>query len=262
MTSPHCALGVHPHDRARVQAATDHEGAGLARAEIRPGSRVTPPRRLAFGPRLRELGDGGWVLICCAVPALAVASQSDAELWLKVMKTDVQIGCTCGQFRGVARAISGSAGNRLICYCDDCQSFAEYLGRAADILDAHGGTDIFQMSPAHLQIFDGLESLTCVRLTPNGLLRWYALLQDPHRQYSAHPPSPFHWIDSLVHDRQQATAGRDRRTGSRQGVWKVRTRRPGRNWCARQGVVVRAASNLQKADLVAAEGGSQAHALL
>ena len=30
------------------------------------------------------------------------------------------------------------------------------------------------MSPAHLQISDGLESLTCVRLTPNGWLRWYA----------------------------------------------------------------------------------------
>ena len=90
------------------------------------------------------------------------------------MKTDLQISCTCGGLQGVARAVSGSAGNRLVCYCDDCQSFAEFLGRADDILDAHGGTDIFQMSPAHLKIARGVERLACMRLTPNGLLRWYA----------------------------------------------------------------------------------------
>ena len=90
------------------------------------------------------------------------------------MKADLQIGCTCGRFQGVARAISGSAGNRLVCYCDDCQAFAEFLGRADEILDAHGGTDVFQMSAAHLEIVDGAESLSCMRLTPNGLLRWYA----------------------------------------------------------------------------------------
>lgn len=90
------------------------------------------------------------------------------------MKTDIRISCTCGRLQGSARGVSGSAGNRLVCYCDDCQSFAEFLGRADEILDAHGGTDVFQMSPAHLKIADGIESLACMRLTPNGLLRWYA----------------------------------------------------------------------------------------
>lgn len=89
------------------------------------------------------------------------------------MTTDLPISCSCGRLQGVARAVSGRAGNRLVCYCDDCQSFAEFLGRAEDILDAHGGTDIFQMSPTHLEIANGVETLACVRLTPNGLLRWY-----------------------------------------------------------------------------------------
>lgn len=65
-------------------------------------------------------------------------------------------------------------GNRLVCYCDDCQSFAKFLGRAKEILDAHGGTDIFQMSSAHLEITQGIEFLECLRLTPNGVVRWYA----------------------------------------------------------------------------------------
>ncbi len=90
------------------------------------------------------------------------------------MTTDVPIRCSCGSLRGVARGVSRSAGNRYVCYCDDCQSFAKYLGRADEILDAHGGTDIFQMSPARLEITEGGNRLACVRLTPKGLFRWYA----------------------------------------------------------------------------------------
>jgi len=42
------------------------------------------------------------------------------------------------------------------------------------VLDAHGGTDIFQSSPAQLEITAGRERLACLRLTRNGVLRWYA----------------------------------------------------------------------------------------
>ncbi len=90
------------------------------------------------------------------------------------MTTDVPISCSCGSLRGVARSVSRRSGNRLVCYCDDCQSFAEFLGRADEILDTHGGTDIFQMSPARLEITEGGNRLACVRLTPKGLFRWYA----------------------------------------------------------------------------------------
>lgn len=90
------------------------------------------------------------------------------------MPTDLDLGCTCGKVRGIARGVSPRSVNHCVCYCRDCQSFAHFLGRAADVLDAHGGTDIFQMSPASLEITTGLESIACMRLTPKGLLRWYA----------------------------------------------------------------------------------------
>ena len=42
------------------------------------------------------------------------------------------------------------------------------------MLDAHGGTEIFQTSAARLEIAVGADRLACMRLTPRGLLRWYA----------------------------------------------------------------------------------------
>jgi hypothetical protein len=87
---------------------------------------------------------------------------------------DLPIRCSCGAVRGVASGVSAAAGNRLVCYCDDCQSFPHFLGQADRVLDAHGGTDIFQTSPAHLRFTEGTDRLACMRLRPRGLLRWYA----------------------------------------------------------------------------------------
>ena len=36
--------------------------------------------------------------------------------------------------------VSAERGNRLVCYCDDCQSFPIFLGQAERTLDPHGGT--------------------------------------------------------------------------------------------------------------------------
>lgn len=90
------------------------------------------------------------------------------------MPTDLPIRCFCGTLCGTAHGVSSDRGNRVVCYCDDCQSFAHFLGRGDEILDAHGGTDIFQMSPARLQITEGADHLACMRLRPRGLLRWYS----------------------------------------------------------------------------------------
>ena len=87
---------------------------------------------------------------------------------------DLELRCTCGALRGFVRGISASRGNRVVCYCGDCQSFAHFLGRAGEVLDPHGGTEIFQTSPARVDITQGRERLACMRLTPKGLLRWYA----------------------------------------------------------------------------------------
>jgi hypothetical protein len=63
--------------------------------------------------------------------------------------------------------------NGVVCYCDDCQAFAHQLGRA-DLLDANGGSDIIQVAPASLKFVQGQHRIVGLRLTPDGLFRWYA----------------------------------------------------------------------------------------
>jgi len=89
------------------------------------------------------------------------------------MAQGVSLRCACGSLRGVASSSSESLG-RIVCMCDDCQAYAHYLGRATDILDSNGGTDVFPLAPSNLRITHGLENLRCLRLTHKGLFRWYA----------------------------------------------------------------------------------------
>lgn len=44
---------------------------------------------------------------------------------------------------------------------------------AGELLMARGGTDIFQTTPAALEITKGHEHLACLRLSPRGMMRWY-----------------------------------------------------------------------------------------
>ncbi|WP_193189331.1 DUF6151 family protein [Microbulbifer taiwanensis] len=86
---------------------------------------------------------------------------------------DIPLKCDCGEVQGVAREVTPGSGNRVICYCDDCQAFAIYLGRADDVLDEHGGTDIFQLTPSQIGITEGQERIRCMRLSDKGMYRWY-----------------------------------------------------------------------------------------
>ena len=88
------------------------------------------------------------------------------------MDVDISLQCPCGGFRGVVRGLSPRAGFRVVCYCDDCQAFAHYLGRAEQMLDPLGGTDIFQTSPARVEFVEG--TVASMRLAANGMLRWYS----------------------------------------------------------------------------------------
>jgi Family of unknown function (DUF6151) len=90
------------------------------------------------------------------------------------MRRDVPLACGCGVVRGIAHDVGPETGNRAVCYCDDCQAFARWLGRASEILDASGGTDIFQMSQGKIALTHGAERVACMRLTAHGLVRWYA----------------------------------------------------------------------------------------
>lgn len=72
----------------------------------------------------------------------------------------------------MAKAVSRASGTRCVCYCSDCQAFARFCGREG-ILDGWGGTDIWQMSPAGLDVEIEGNALRCVRLKDKGLFRWY-----------------------------------------------------------------------------------------
>ncbi len=87
---------------------------------------------------------------------------------------DVSLRCTCGALQGKALDVDPARGFRVVCHCDDCQAFAHYLEQSGVMLDDAGGTDIFQLTPAQLVLTAGAEHLACMRLTPRGLVRWFA----------------------------------------------------------------------------------------
>lgn len=82
------------------------------------------------------------------------------------------VQCLCGSVRGQIEGTGTSS--RVICYCTDCRAFAHFLGQGSEVLDAQGGTEIVQIAQPRLHIAQGAEHLACVRLSPNGMLRWYA----------------------------------------------------------------------------------------
>jgi hypothetical protein len=88
-------------------------------------------------------------------------------------KTGMQIQCECGTFRAQLENFPGNTPGRLACYCDDCQTFMHYLNRA-DLLDSAGGTEVVPVYPEQMKIIAGREVLKCLRLSPEGLYRWYA----------------------------------------------------------------------------------------
>jgi hypothetical protein len=82
---------------------------------------------------------------------------------------DVQ--CTCGKFRARLTAFPKNTPGRLVCYCDDCQTYLHFLGRA-DLLDANGGTEVIPTYPADVEVTQGKQFLKCTRLSPKGTFRF------------------------------------------------------------------------------------------
>ncbi|MGS2724376.1 DUF6151 family protein [Porticoccus sp. GXU_MW_L64] len=86
--------------------------------------------------------------------------------------SELSLSCQCGEVKGTARNVSAKTGNHLVCYCSDCQRFMKELGQQA-LLDNNGGSSIFQLPPCNLVIHQGHDQLRCLKLTPNGPLRWH-----------------------------------------------------------------------------------------
>ena len=80
--------------------------------------------------------------------------------------------CRCCALQGHVELNDRS--NRMVCYCQDCQAFARFLGPADQVLDAQGGSDIVQLAPHRIKITQGASHLAVMRLSSKGMLRWYA----------------------------------------------------------------------------------------
>lgn len=88
--------------------------------------------------------------------------------------SDVSLRCRCGNVTGRVRDVNPADGTRVVCYCQSCQEFARHLAAGGRVVDEWGGTEIYQVPPARVELLSGLEHVRCVRLTPKGLFRWYA----------------------------------------------------------------------------------------
>src|SRR5258706_617911 len=120
------------------------------------------------------------------------------------MSITANLSCRCGAVRGSVSNAARDTVNRCICYCDDCQAFAHHLGRA-DLLDAHGGTDIVQVAPASLTFQEGAERIVGLRLKPKGLYRFYAECCKTPLGNTVTPALPFVGIAAQVFDVNGAT---------------------------------------------------------
>lgn len=83
----------------------------------------------------------------------------------------MQIQCNCGKFQAELATFPKDTPGRLMCYCDDCQSYLIHLGRA-DLLDPSGGTEVIPVYPADVTIMSGADQLVCTQLAPNHIYRF------------------------------------------------------------------------------------------
>ena len=88
------------------------------------------------------------------------------------MTDSIPLRCRCEAVRGVALGMSPATCTHIVCYCDDCRAFLRHLGRE-DLLDAHGGTGIVQITPARLRIEFGNDRIRCLRLGEKGMVRFH-----------------------------------------------------------------------------------------
>lgn len=87
---------------------------------------------------------------------------------------DLKVRCACGTVRGIVRDVSPAVTNHVVCECGWCQRYAHVLERVDTMLDARGGTTVFQIRPSAFEVTDGLDAMKCIHLTSGGARRWYA----------------------------------------------------------------------------------------
>lgn len=94
---------------------------------------------------------------------------------------EISLQCACSKVKASVQGFSRGEGNRIVCYCSDCQKFANQLDelagnsepRSCDVLNEAGGTDIVQIPIWKLQFTEGAEQVQFLNLKEGGLHRWY-----------------------------------------------------------------------------------------
>lgn len=133
------------------------------------------------------------------------------------MTQTLTLRCRCERMRGSAGDVGPRSGNRCICYCDDCQTYAAFLAQPG-VTDASGGTDIFQIPASRITIDTGADALCCVRLHEKGMYRWYAGCCRTPIGNTLGPKGPFvGLIHSFIH-LDGGRAERDRVLGAPVGI--------------------------------------------
>jgi hypothetical protein len=90
------------------------------------------------------------------------------------MPSDLSFACDCGAVSGALIDVGPGPGDHVICHCTDCQDLAHHLGQADRVLDAQGGSALYQTRCARLRLDTGRDRLACIHLTDAPTLRWYA----------------------------------------------------------------------------------------
>jgi hypothetical protein len=90
------------------------------------------------------------------------------------MKSEIKLPleCRCKKVIGEMDWSPGR-GNNIICFCDDCQTFAFFLDPSGENLTSNGGSEIVQVTPSRVVFKEGKEHIKCLKLGPKGLIRWY-----------------------------------------------------------------------------------------
>lgn len=84
--------------------------------------------------------------------------------------SEIPFSCSCGAITGALGIDSPREGNHLVCHCPDCRAAVTHLTGAAP----EAGVELFQTLPDRIHITQGADRLAILRLSPKGILRWYA----------------------------------------------------------------------------------------
>jgi len=94
------------------------------------------------------------------------------------MHCKLTVSCLCEKLVASVDIDQSKPATRLKCYCIDCRTYINHLKQADHYLDEQGGSDILQISPAQISITRGQEFLGNLKISPNGIFRWYATCCD------------------------------------------------------------------------------------